>query len=167
MLLIVSLFHCSKRSSAISICCPSHCHWYERTLTFLMFLSQITCLSYDELFNATTTRSLAEVKDVKERGSSGSAVELPSSLLEVNCVLLTPSLVHTQENQAPKSTRALADAIQGLLSAGFQYVGMRMILLRESQAEQCVKLFSDAVPAEWQPHLLVSTVSAHNCFPTW
>lgn len=45
--------------------------------------------------------------------------------------------------------------MEALLTAGFHFIGLRMVLLGVAEAADCAKLYSSCLPADWKPHQLV------------
>lgn len=84
---------------------------------------------------------------------------LPSSLLEINCLLLLPQLLAYRPQQGRRTSISYAEVIEALLTAGFHFIGLRMLLLGVAEAADCAKLYSGCLPADWKPHLLVRQLS--------
>ena len=97
------------------------------------FVPQIPCLAVDEIFDTAPKRSVVKSthlfpgnEDIHSLGL------LPSSLLEINCVLLMPSLVKRDSTQGRHRGSAFTEVIDSLVSqAGFRLVGLRMVLFSE------------------------------------
>ena len=45
--------------------------------------------------------------------------------------------------------------MEALLTAGFHFIGLRMVLLGVAEAADCAKLYSSCLPADLKPHQLV------------
>lgn len=84
---------------------------------------------------------------------------LPSSLLEINCLLLLPQLLDYRAQQGRRASISYAEIIEALLTAGFHFIGLRMLLLGVAEAADCAKLYSGYLPTDWKPHHLVRTLS--------
>lgn len=84
---------------------------------------------------------------------------LPSSLLEINCLLLLPQLLAYRPQQGRRTSISYAEVIEALLTTGFHFIGLRMLLLGVAEAADCAKLYSGCLPADWKPHLLVRQLS--------
>ena len=80
---------------------------------------------------------------------------LPSSLLEINCLLLLPQLLACRSQPGQRSNIVYAEVVEALLTAGFHFIGLRMVLLGVAEAADCAKLYSSCLPADWKPHQLV------------
>lgn len=80
---------------------------------------------------------------------------LPSSLLEINCLLLLPQLLVSRAQTGRRGNISYAEVIEALLTAGFHFIGLRMVLLGVVEAADCAKLYSGCLPEDWKPHHLV------------
>ena len=87
--------------------------------------------------------------------SSPGMTLLPSSLLEINCLLLLPQLLACRSQPGRRSNIVYAEIMEALLTAGFHFIGLRMVLLGVAEAADCAKLYSSCLPADLKPHQLV------------
>ena len=116
----------------------------------------------------TANRALVELTTEEQTrvDTSPGMTLLPSSLLELNCLLLLPQMLACRAQQGRRVRISYAEIIEALLTAGFHIIGLRMLLLGVAEAADCAKLYSGCLPADWKPHHLVSTewaVDFHNC----
>lgn len=105
----------------------------------------------------TANRSLVELsteEQSKVETSPGMTL-LPSSLLEINCLLLLPQLLVSRAQTGRRGNISYAEVIEALLTAGFHFIGLRMVLLGVVEAADCAKLYSGCLPEDWKPHHLV------------
>lgn len=82
---------------------------------------------------------------------------LPSSLLEINCLLLLPQMLYCRAQHSSRRGASIsyAEIIEALLTAGFHFIGLRLLLLGVAEAADCAKLYSGCLPADWKAHHLV------------
>lgn len=105
----------------------------------------------------TANRSLVKLsteEQSKVETSPGMTL-LPSSLLEINCLLLLPQLLVSRAQTGRRGNISYAEVIEALLTAGFHFIGLRMVLLGVVEAADCAKLYSGCLPEDWKPHHLV------------
>lgn len=105
----------------------------------------------------TVSRALVELSTEEQSrvDSSPGMTLLPSSLLEINCLLLLPQLLACRSQPGRRSNIVYAEIVEALLTAGFHFIGLRMVLLGVAEAADCAKLYSSCLPADWKPHQLV------------
>lgn len=123
------------------------------------FFYQIPCLALDEIFSVTANRALVELTAEEQTrvDTSPGMTLLPSSLLEINCIVLLPQLLAGRAQQGRRGASiSYAEIIEALLTAGFHFIGLRMLLLGVAEAADCAKLYSACLPSDWKPHHLVS-----------
>lgn len=110
----------------------------------------------------TAYRKLVELStDEQSRvDSSPGMTLLPSSLLEINCLILLPQLLACRSQSGRRSNLSFAEIVEAFLTAGFHFIGLRMVLLGVAEATDCAKLYSSCLPADWKPHQLVSDLFA-------
>lgn len=123
----------------------------------LCFLGQIPCLALDDIFSITTDRTLVELTPEEQTkiDTCPGMTLLPSSLLEINCLLLLPQQLVKETQHGKRSSISYAEIIEALLTAGFHFIGLRILLLGVANAADCAKLYSASLPAGWKPHHLV------------
>lgn len=71
--------------------------------------------------------------------STSVAESLTGSLIQINCVVLTHHIVYERNG---RQKIALVDVLECLLSLNFIPVGMKMALLSEQQADDCMNLMT-------------------------
>lgn len=107
----------------------------------------------------TAKRALVELSTEEQSrvDTSPGMILLPSSLLEINCLLLLPQQLLACRAQPGRRAANIsyAEIIEALLAAGFHFIGLRMVLLGVAEAADCAKLYSGCLPADWKPHHLV------------
>ena len=106
------------------VCC-------EQTLD--LEAEQIPCRTFDPTIGKKTDRKLTKCLT----HSSGAAHSLISSLLQVNCVILTHHIVY---GRSDRKTIALVDVLDCLLSTNFILVGMKMTMLSREQVNELLTL---------------------------
>ena len=94
---------------------------------------QIPCRTFDAAIGKKTDRKLTKCLT----HSSGAAHSLISSLVQVNCVILTHHIVYGRSN---RKRIALADVLDCLLSTNFIFVGMKMAMLSHEQVNELLTL---------------------------
>ena len=135
----------------------------------LWFLGQIPCLALDDIFSVKTDRTLVELtpeEQTKVDTCPGMTPLLPSSLLEINCLLLLPQQLAKDTQQGKRSSISYAEILEALLTAGFHFIGLRMLLLGVANAADCANLYSASLPAGWKPHHLVRALG-NLCLCVW
>lgn len=134
------------------VCCPP---------TIDLKAEEIPCLALDDIFSVTTNRTLVELTTEEQTKvySSPGMIVLPSSLLEINCLLLLPQMLVKGAQQRKRISISYAEIIEALLTAGFHFIGLRMLLLGVAQAADCAKLYSGCLPADWKRHHLAVQLS--------
>ena len=108
----------------------------------------------------TANRALVELSTEEQSrvDSSPGMTLLPSSLLEINCLLLLPHLLACRAPPGRRTYIGYSEIIEALLTSGFHFIGLRMVLLGVAEAADCAKLYSSCLPTEWKPHHLVRDV---------
>ena len=97
------------------------------------------------------------IEEQSKVDNSPGMILLPSSLLEINCLLLLPQMLACRAQPGRRGNISYAEIIEALLTAGFHFIGLRMVLLGVAEAADCAKLYSGCLPADWKPHHLVRT----------
>lgn len=126
---------------------------------------EIPCLTLDEVFSVTANRSLVKLSTEEQSRveTSPGMTLLPSSLLEINCLLLLPQLLVSGAQTGRRGNISYAEIIEALLTAGFHFIGLRMVLLGVAEAAHCAKLYSGCLPENWKPHHLAVQLSKSPC----
>ena len=70
-------------------------------------------------------------------------------------MLLLPQLLVSRAQTGRRGNISYAEVIEALLTAGFHFIGLRMVLLGVVEAADCAKLYSGCLPEDWKPHHLV------------
>lgn len=110
----------------------------------------------------TANRTLVELttEEQSKVDSNPGMTLLPSSLLEINCLLLLPQLLACRAQPGKRTNISYAEIIEALLTSGFHFIGLRVVLLGVAEAADCAKLYSGCLPADWKPHHLVRDFSS-------
>ncbi|XP_032225718.2 dynein axonemal assembly factor 8 [Nematostella vectensis] len=133
--------------------------------TIDLIAEEIPCLTRDSIFDPDTKRSLAAVPvNSMPSSDSDNPLHLPASLLEINCVLLHPSLLFSPPSSGgSRNQPGYPDVVDGLLATGLQPVGMRMLRLDETQSAQCTRLYSESLNADVKPYQLAYQLQQGPC----
>ena len=164
----------SESVCSLSLWFPLSHNWtrVEKVIILMLwFLGQIPCLALDDIFSVKTDRTLVELtpeEQTKVDTCPGMTPLLPSSLLEINCLLLLPQQLAKDTQQGKRSSISYAEIIEALLTAGFHFIGLRMLLLGVANAADCANLYSASLPAGWKPHHLVRALgNLCLCVSSW